>query len=107
VVDASPRKRAPKPAPRPHRRSVKKKAPELQDLVTDPPEDADRRSLVRRQSTRLAEQVVVLALALIFGVIGFALHFLWFGSFVLMAVLLGLIVSEMRVRRGKASSLRL
>jgi hypothetical protein len=45
--------------------------------------------------------VVLLALALLFGVIGFAVHFLWFGAIVLMAVLLGLIVSEMRSRRGR------
>jgi hypothetical protein len=44
--------------------------------------------------------VVLLALAILFGVIGFAVHFLWFGAIVLMAVLLGLIVSEMRSRRG-------
>jgi hypothetical protein len=31
------------------------------------------------------------------------MHFLWFGSIVLMAVLLGLIVSEMRIRRGKSA----
>jgi len=46
--------------------------------------------------------VVLLALAILFGVIGFAVHFLWFGAIVLMAVLLGLIVSEMRSRRGKS-----
>jgi hypothetical protein len=46
--------------------------------------------------------VVLLALAILFGLIGFAVHFLWFGSIVLMAVLLGLIVSEMRSRRGKS-----
>jgi hypothetical protein len=43
--------------------------------------------------------VVILTLAILFGVIGFAVHFLWFGSIVLMAVLMGLIVSEMRSRR--------
>jgi hypothetical protein len=63
---------------------------------------ADRGSRGRRESSRLAEQVVLLALAILFGVIGFAVHFLWFGSIVLMAVLLGLIVSEMRSRRGKS-----
>ena len=44
--------------------------------------------------------MVLLALALLFGVIGFAVHFLWFGAIVLMALLLGLIASEMRGRRG-------
>ena len=66
------------------------------------PEGADRGSPGRRESSRLAEQVVLLALAILFGVIGFAVHFLWFGAIVLMAVLLGLIVSEMRSRRGKS-----
>jgi hypothetical protein len=103
TADASPVKnRAPKSAPRPRRRSVKKKVPEPQGLLTDPPGDADRGSRGRRESSRLAEQVVLLALALLFGVIGFAVHFLWFGSIVLMAVLLGLIVSEMRSRRGES-----
>ena len=102
MADASPKKPAPKSAPRPRRRSVKKKAPEPQGLITDPPEGAGRGSRGRRESSRLAEQVVLLALAILFGVIGFAVHFLWFGSIVLMAVLLGLIVSEMRIRRGKS-----
>ena len=66
------------------------------------PEGVDRGSPGRRESSRLAEQVVLLALAILFGVIGFAVHFLWFGAIVLMAVLLGLIVSEMRSRRGKS-----
>jgi Flp pilus assembly protein TadB len=103
VADVSPTKRAaPKSAPRPRRRSVKKKAPEPEGLITGPSGGADRRSRGRRESSRLAEQVVLLALAILFGVIGFAVHFLWFGSIVLMAVLLGLIVSEMRSRRGKS-----
>ena len=102
VADASPKKLASKSVPRPRRRSVKKKVPEPQGLVTDPPRDADRGSGGRRESSRLAEQVVLLALAILFGVIGFAVHFLWFGSIVLMAILLGLIVSEMRGRRGKS-----
>jgi hypothetical protein len=103
TADASPAKNpAPKSAPRPRRRSVKKKPPEPQGLFTDPPGGADRGSHGRRESSRLAEQVVLLALALLFGVIGFAVHFLWFGSIVFMAVLLGLIVSEMRSRRGES-----
>jgi hypothetical protein len=101
VADASPIENpAPKSAPRPRRRSVKKKVPEPQAL-TDPPGGADQGSAGRRESSRLADQVVLLALAILFGVIGFAVHFLWFGSIVLMAVLLGLIVSELRSRRGK------
>jgi hypothetical protein len=80
----------------------KKEVASAEGLITDPPGGADRGSRGRRESSRLAEQVVLLALAILFGVIGFAVHFLWFGSIVLMAVLLGLIVSEMRSRRGKS-----
>jgi hypothetical protein len=94
------KKPVPKSSPRPRRRPVKRKAPEQQDPVTDPAGGADRGSRDRRDSSRLAEQVVLLALAILFGVIGFAVHFLWFGAIVLMAILLGLIVSEMRSRRG-------
>jgi Flp pilus assembly protein TadB len=102
VADASPIKNpAPKSAPRPRRRSVKRKFPEPQALATDPPGGADEGSRGRQETSRLADQVVLLALAIVFGVIGFAVHFLWFGSIVLMAVLLGLIVSEMRSRRGQ------
>jgi hypothetical protein len=96
------KKPAPKSAPRPRRRSVKKKAPEPEGLITGPPGGADRGSRGRRESSRLADQVVLVALAILFGVIGFAVHFVWFGSIVLMAVLLGLIASEMRSRRGKS-----
>lgn len=71
-------------------------------LITGPPWGADRGPLGCRESGRLADQVVLLTLAILFGVIGFEVHFFWFGSIVLMAVLLGLIVSEMRSRHDKS-----
>jgi hypothetical protein len=54
----------------------------------------------RREAARRAEQIVILTLALLFGLIGFGLHFLWFVSVVLMALLLGLFASELRGRAG-------
>jgi hypothetical protein len=39
-------------------------------------------------------------LALLFGAIGFAVHFFWFPSILLMAVLFGLSASELRSQRG-------
>ena len=62
---------------------------EAEGLITGPPGGADRGSRGRRESSRLTDQVVLVALAILFGVIGFAVHFVWFGSIVLMAVLLG------------------
>jgi len=38
--------------------------------------------------------------ALICGLLGLAVHVLWFAAIVLMAVLLGLIASQLRDRRG-------
>jgi hypothetical protein len=97
---ASPKNPAYRSARSPRRRSVVKKVPESEGLINDPPGGVDRGSRGRRESSRGAEQVVLLGSAILFGVIGFAAHFLWFGSIVLMAILLGLIVSEMRSRRG-------
>jgi hypothetical protein len=54
----------------------------------------------RRDSTRLVEQLVLLAVAILLGLIGLAVHVLWFGSIVLMSVLFGLIASGLRGQRG-------
>jgi hypothetical protein len=45
------------------------------------------------------EQLAILALALVFGLVGLAIHVLWFAAIVLMALLLGLMASELRGRR--------
>jgi len=60
----------------------------------------ERRSATSRDSVRQVEQLAILALALIFGAIGFAVHFFWFPAIVLMAALFGLIASALRGTRG-------
>lgn len=54
----------------------------------------------RRNSTRLTEQLVLLAMAILLGFIGVAVHVVWFGSIVLMSILFGLIASGLRGQRG-------
>jgi hypothetical protein len=49
----------------------------------------------RRQRTRRVEQLALLSLAIIFGLIGLAAHVLWIVSIVLMALLWGFIASEL------------
>jgi len=53
-----------------------------------------------RESIRQTEQLVVLALALLFGFIGFAVHFFWLAAIVLMAVLFGLMAARLRSGKG-------
>lgn len=53
---------------------------------------------LRRDSARQVEQLAALGLALVFGLAGLAVHFLWVGSIVVMAVLLGLNASGLRGR---------
>jgi hypothetical protein len=81
----------------------RKAAPEggLHDPVaTNGSVKPDRRPVASRDSVRQVEQLAILALALIFGVIGFAVHFFWFPAIVLMAALFGLIASGLRGTRG-------
>ena len=47
-----------------------------------------------------SEQLIILVVALGFGLIGLAIHFLWIVSIVLMALLVGLIGAEARRQRG-------
>jgi hypothetical protein len=54
----------------------------------------------RRESTQLVQQLAVLALAILLGLIGLAVHFLWIPAVVLMAALFGLIASGLRGQRG-------
>ena len=55
----------------------------------------------RRESTQLVQQLAVLALAIVLGLIGLALHFLWIPTIVLMAILFGLLASGLRGQRGE------
>jgi hypothetical protein len=80
---------ATKPVSRSRRRSSTKKVPPAQEVAT-----------VRRESTQLVQQLAVLALAILLGLIGLAAHFLWIPSIVLMAALFGLIASGLRGQRG-------
>lgn len=56
---------------------------------------------IRRAFAPQAEQVVILGLALAFGLIGLAVHVLWLVSIVLMAVVFGLIAATLRGSRGR------
>jgi hypothetical protein len=43
----------------------------------------------------------MMAIALVLGLIGFAVHFLWFAAIVMMSILFGLMASELRARRSR------
>jgi len=53
----------------------------------------------RRESTQLVQQLAVLAVAILLGLIGLAVHFLWIPTIVLMSILFGLIASGLRGQR--------
>jgi hypothetical protein len=86
---ASPKVAASKPASRPRRRSSTKKVPPAEGAAT-----------ARRESTQLVQQLAVLTLAILLGLIGLAVHFLWIPAIVLMSILFGLIASGLRAERG-------
>lgn len=54
-------------------------------------------------SGREVEQIVILSLALVFGLVGLAIHILWLASIVLMAILLGLAAAAVRRRAGRGA----
>ena len=85
---------------KPQQRSVRKPASRHEGVSTDPPGSRTRVFRARGKSARQAEQLAILAFALLFGAIGFVLHFFWFPSILLMAVLFGLSASELRSQRG-------
>jgi hypothetical protein len=58
-------------------------------------------ALAPRASVRQTEQIAILALAIICGLIGLAAHVFMLASIVLMSVLLGLIAADVRGRRGR------
>ena len=60
----------------------------------------DGAATARRQSTQLVQQLAVLAVAILLGLIGLAVHFLWIPAIVLMSALFGLIASGLRSQRG-------
>ena len=82
------------------KRSVRKPASRPEGVTTDGPASSARVFYARGKSARQAEQLAIVALALLFGAIGFAVHFFWFPSILLMAILFGLSASELRSQRG-------
>jgi hypothetical protein len=54
----------------------------------------------RGESARQLEQLAIIAVAALCGVIGFAVHLFWFASIVLMALLFGLIAAGLRGSRA-------
>jgi len=88
-----------KPAAKPRRRSVKKAAVPGEGTSGHSLEGGSE-SPGRRESAQQAEKLAILALAIVLGLIGLAVHFLWWPAIVLMAVLFGLIASDLKGRRG-------
>lgn len=67
--------------------------------VATPDEDAGHSP--RWRAARGTEQIVILTLAILCGLLGFPLHILWVASLVLMALLWGYLASELATsRRG-------
>ncbi len=52
-----------------------------------------------------AVPLAVLTLAIVVAVLGFAVHFLWIGSLVLMGILWGVMVAERQQRQGTVKGL--
>jgi hypothetical protein len=67
--------------------------------TTNPPTEQGthwRRRSIRRRST----DICVVSLAILFGLLGFAIHTFWIVAIVFMALLLGFLVSELGSLRG-------
>jgi hypothetical protein len=93
-------KSASKPAVRRRRPSVKKKAVVGEVPAVDQTRAGGPGPGGRWESARQADKLVILGLALLFGLIGEAVRVLWLASIVLMAILFGLIAAELRGRRA-------
>ena len=83
---------------RPRKRAAKKDTSDPGRPTTGQSRDA---FLAPRPSVRQTEQIAILALAIICGLIGLAVHVFGLASIVLMSVLLGLIAADVRGRRGR------
>jgi hypothetical protein len=83
------------------KRAVKKKVAVVEGAT--PELSARQQGLAhnRRKLSGQLEQLMILGVALLFGLIGLAVHFLWFISIVFMAILAGLIAAEIRGARGR------
>jgi hypothetical protein len=72
------------------------------DVTAPEPEAGQGKTATRRRAARGIEQLLLLSVAIILGLVGFAVHVLWIGAVVLMALLWGYIASglESSRRRG-------
>jgi Flp pilus assembly protein TadB len=84
---------AKKGAPRTRRSAVKKVDADVKDSAV-----GQSRQMI---SGRPVESLALITLALVFGVIGLAVHVLWIVSIIFMAMQFGLIASELGNRRGR------
>jgi len=75
---------------------AKRQAPQPERVRVDHPADSDHGPTSAQQ----VEHLAILALALVFALIGLAVHFFLFGAIVLMAILFGLSASGLRGRRN-------
>ena len=71
------------------------------DQVAKSEDDSGQESALRRQIARRREQLLVLSVAIICGLLGFPVHILWIAAIVFMAILWGYMASELgSSRRG-------
>ena len=70
-------------------------------MLTERPNEMP--STESRRSGAEVEQIAILSFALLCGLVGLAVHVLWFVSIVLMAVLLGLTAAAVRRRPATGS----
>ena len=80
----------------PRKRSIRKPPPNPANQTVGQPAEGARTS---RASGRQAHQIAILVLAIVFGLIGLAVHVFALASIVLMSVLLGLIAAGIRNHR--------
>jgi hypothetical protein len=66
--------------------------------TSEPDADPGKKE-TRRRAARGIEQLLILSLAIIFGLVGFAVHVLWIGAVIVMALLWGYIASGLRSSR--------
>jgi hypothetical protein len=93
------RKAVKKPVVR--KRAVKKKVATVEHAITNSSSNHSDLNENRRVLSGKLEQLAILGVALLFGLIGLAVHFLWFVSIVSMALLAGLMAAEIRGARGR------
>jgi hypothetical protein len=99
AASARVRKAVKKPTVR--KRAAKKKVAVVEGTTSDSSSVDRGVTHNRRKLSGQLEQLLILGFALLFGLIGLAVHFLWFISIVFMALLAGLIAADIRGARGR------